>query len=35
MQYTHLGRTGLVVSRLCLGTASLGPHASEAEAMTS
>ncbi|MCY3945222.1 MAG: aldo/keto reductase [Anaerolineaceae bacterium] len=31
MQYTHLGRTGLVVSRLCLGTASLGPHASEAE----
>ncbi|MCY4526577.1 MAG: aldo/keto reductase [Anaerolineaceae bacterium] len=25
MQYTHLGRTGLLVSRFCLGTANLGP----------
>ena len=32
MEYTHLGRTGLEVSRLCLGTMNFGPHASEAEA---
>lgn len=32
MQYTTLGRTGLKVSRLCLGTMNYGPHASEAEA---
>jgi aryl-alcohol dehydrogenase-like predicted oxidoreductase len=25
MQYTHLGRTGLTVSRLCLGTMNFGP----------
>ncbi len=25
MHYTHLGRTGLVVSRLCLGTMNIGP----------
>ena len=25
MQYTHLGRTGLEVSRLCLGTMNFGP----------
>ena len=31
MQYTHLGRTGLKVSRLCLGTMNYGPLASEAE----
>lgn len=31
MQYTHLGRTGLEVSRLCLGTMNFGPEASEAE----
>ncbi|MHB9037113.1 MAG: aldo/keto reductase [Armatimonadota bacterium] len=32
MQYTHLGRTGLKVSRLCLGTMNFGPHTSEADA---
>ncbi len=31
MQYTKLGRTGLKVSRLCLGTMNFGPHASEQE----
>jgi aryl-alcohol dehydrogenase-like predicted oxidoreductase len=29
MQYTHLGRTGLLVSRLCLGTMNFGTHTSE------
>jgi aryl-alcohol dehydrogenase-like predicted oxidoreductase len=29
MQYTHLGRTGLLVSRLCLGTMNFGPQTSE------
>jgi len=29
MQYTHLGRTGLQVSRLCLGTMNFGPRTSE------
>ncbi len=29
MQYTHLGRTGLTVSRLCLGTMNFGPQTSE------
>jgi len=29
MEYTHLGRTGLNVSRLCLGTMNFGPHTSE------
>ncbi len=29
MEYTHLGRTGLMVSRLCLGTMNFGPLASE------
>jgi aryl-alcohol dehydrogenase-like predicted oxidoreductase len=29
MNYTHLGRTGLSVSRLCLGTMNFGPHTSE------
>ncbi len=29
MKYTHLGRTGLIVSRLCLGTMNFGPHTSE------
>ena len=32
MQYTSLGRTGLKVSRLCLGTMNFGPETSEAEA---
>ena len=31
MQYARLGRTGLKVSRLCLGTMNFGPYASEAE----
>lgn len=31
MHYTNLGRTGLKVSRLCLGTMNFGPQASEAE----
>src|SRR5581483_8418146 len=31
MEYAHLGRTGLSVSRLCLGTMNFGPLASEAE----
>lgn len=30
MQYTRLGRTGLQVSRLCLGTMNFGPEAEEA-----
>jgi aryl-alcohol dehydrogenase-like predicted oxidoreductase len=29
MEYTHLGRSGLSVSRLCLGTMNFGPQASE------
>jgi len=29
MQYSHLGRTGLKVSRLCLGTMNFGPLTSE------
>lgn len=32
MEYTHLGRTGLQVSRLCLGTMNFGPFTSESEA---
>ena len=31
MKYTHLGRTGLQVSRLCLGTMNFGPHTTEKE----
>jgi len=31
MQYTQLGRSGLRVSRLCLGTMNFGPETSEAE----
>lgn len=31
MEYAHLGRTGLKVSRLCLGSMNFGPQASEAE----
>lgn len=30
MQYEHLGRTGLVVSRYCLGTMNFGPISDEA-----
>jgi aryl-alcohol dehydrogenase-like predicted oxidoreductase len=29
MEYTHLGRTGLKVSRLCLGTMNFGPETTE------
>ena len=29
MDYTHLGRAGLRVSRLCLGTMNFGPHTTE------
>lgn len=31
MEYTNLGRTGLKVSRLCLGTMNFGPHTSESD----
>lgn len=31
MHYTHLGRSGLRVSRLCLGTMNFGPQTSEAD----
>src|SRR5271168_1408862 len=32
MQYVNLGRTGLKVSRLCLGTMNFGPQTSEPDA---
>ena len=32
MKYTNLGRTGLKVSRLCLGTMNFGPQTSESDA---
>ncbi|MFI6448948.1 aldo/keto reductase [Kitasatospora sp. NPDC050543] len=32
MEFTKLGRTGLTVSRLCLGTMNFGPHTEEADA---
>lgn len=32
MLYTHLGRSGLKVSRLCLGTMNFGPQTKEADA---
>ncbi len=31
MEYTHLGRSGLSVSRLCLGTMNFGPETSEGD----
>ena len=31
MEYTHLGRTGLSVSRIVLGTMNFGPHTTEAD----
>lgn len=34
MQYTRLGRTGLKVSKLCLGTMNFGPFSNEAESFT-
>jgi len=33
MEYTQLGRTGLTVSRLCLGTMNFGPQTTEEDAM--
>src|SRR6202161_4090322 len=32
MEYTHLGRSGLTVSRLCLGTMNFGPLTPRADA---
>ncbi len=32
MEYTYLGRTGMKVSRLCLGTMNFGPYTEEKEA---
>ena len=32
MKYSHLGRSGLSVSRLCLGTMNFGPQTGEAAA---
>lgn len=34
MEYVQLGRTGLKVSRLCLGTMNFGPETSEADSFT-
>jgi aryl-alcohol dehydrogenase-like predicted oxidoreductase len=34
MEHTHLGRTGLLVSRLCLGTMNFGPETSEEDSLT-
>jgi aryl-alcohol dehydrogenase-like predicted oxidoreductase len=34
MEFTNLGRSGLRVSRLCLGTMNFGPQTAEAEAFT-
>lgn len=34
MDYVYLGRTGLKVSRLCLGTMNFGPHTSEEDSHT-
>jgi aryl-alcohol dehydrogenase-like predicted oxidoreductase len=34
MEYTQLGRTGLKVSRLCLGTMNFGPHTTEKDSST-
>ena len=34
MEYTHLGRTALKVSRLCLGTMNFGPYTTEPDSYT-
>jgi aryl-alcohol dehydrogenase-like predicted oxidoreductase len=34
MKYTHLGRSGLTVSRLCLGTMNFGPQTPEPESFS-
>src|SRR6201991_4256288 len=33
MEFTNLGRTGLTVSRLCLGTMNFGPQTTEADSV--
>src|SRR3979490_20855 len=35
MDYIHLGRSGLSVSRLCLGTMNFGPQTTEDDSHTS
>ena len=34
MEYVHLGRTGLKVSRFCLGTMNFGPQTNEKDSFT-
>src|SRR5436309_3721958 len=34
MEYTHLGRSGLRVSRMCLGTMNFGPQTTETDSFT-
>lgn len=34
MEYTHLGRSGLTVSRLCLGTMNFGPQTSQSDSFS-
>jgi aryl-alcohol dehydrogenase-like predicted oxidoreductase len=34
MDYVHLGRTGLTVSRLCLGAMNFGPYTTESDSFT-
>ena len=34
MRYVHLGRSGLKVSRLCLGAMNFGPYTTEAESFS-
>ena len=34
MDYRHLGRSGLLVSPLCLGTMNFGPQTTEADSFT-
>jgi len=34
MEYISLGRSGVKVSRLCLGTMNFGPQTAEAESFT-
>src|SRR5690606_35511682 len=33
MDYTNLGRTGLAVSRICLGTMNFGPQTTEPDSL--
>src|SRR4051812_25047894 len=34
MKFTHLGRSGLTVSRICLGTMNFGPLTTEADSFS-